>query len=376
MNNLKSDMSEKVRVDLGSRSYDILIQRGLLNSVGGLISEQFPETKCLIVTDENVDSLHGEGLRLSLGDAGIKSKTIVVPAGESSKSWNGLQEVVEAGIEYQLERSDIILAFGGGVVGDLAGFAAACIRRGVRFIQIPTSLLAQVDSSVGGKTGINSKFGKNLVGAFHQPSIVIIDVDLLKSLPERELKAGYAEVVKYGLIDDPDLFSWLENNHHEIFSHGQALEQAIAASCRSKANIVALDETERGNRALLNLGHTFGHALEAFVGYDGRRLVHGEAVSIGITLAHQFSNRLNLCSIDCVQRVTHHLQTVGLPTAISDVPGDKPDADTLLRFIYQDKKVRGNTLTFILTKGIGKAYIAGNVPDSEVLAFLKEQISL
>ena len=245
----------------------------------------------------------------------------------------------------------------------------------MRFIQIPTSLLAQVDSSVGGKTGINSPHGKNLIGAFHQPVHVLIDLDALKTLPEREFRAGYAEVVKYGLIKYPELFDWLEKNHRGIFSGDVALAEAISKSCAAKAEIVANDEVEKGERALLNLGHTFGHALEGFTNYDGTRLIHGEGVAIGMTLAHQFSNRLNLCAADDVMRVSSHLESVGLPTSIADIPGEKPNADTLMEFIAQDKKVVRGTLTFILTKGIGKAYIASDVPPSEVTAFLKDQLS-
>ena len=232
-----------------------------------------------------------------------------------------------------------------------------------------------MDSSVGGKTGINSVHGKNLVGAFHQPSRVLIDLDVLKTLPEREFRAGYAEVMKYGLIRYPEFFSWLEDNHKDVFSHGQGLEKAIAQSCQAKAEIVSADETEKGQRALLNLGHTFGHALEGYTGYDGSRLVHGEGVAIGMMLAHRFSNRLNLCSVDDVNRVEAHLKAVGLPTEISQIPGEMPSVDLLLDFIAQDKKVKRGTLTFILTSGIGKAYIADDVPQSEVKSFLEAQIT-
>ena len=327
------------------------------------------------MTDNNVNDAHGDLLRRSLEQHGLASATISLSPGEGTKSWEMLREVVERSLEFQIERGDLVIAFGGGVVGDLAGFAAAIIRRGVRFIQVPTSLLAQVDSSVGGKTGINSIFGKNLVGAFHQPSAVVVDVDVLATLPDREFRAGYAEVAKYGLINDADFFCWLETAQSDIFRRSQALEHAIAASCRAKAAIVSADETERGMRALLNLGHTFGHALEGYTDYDSKRLVHGEGVAIGITLAHQFSNRMNLCSGDCVKRVREHFRSVGLPTSVSEIPGEKPDAETLMRFIFQDKKVKRNTLTFILTKGIGKAYIAEDVPQSEVHAFLKEQLN-
>jgi len=275
----------------------------------------------------------------------------------------------------QLERNDLIVAFGGGVVGDLAGFAASVARRGMKFIQIPTSLLAQVDSSVGGKTGINSMHGKNLVGAFHQPAHVLIDLDLLQTLSQREFRAGYAEVVKYGLLGFPDFFEELDEHHKDVFAHGAILASAVAQSCQAKADIVAADETEQGKRALLNLGHTFGHALEGYTKYDGSRLVHGEGVAIGMMLAHQFSNRMNLCSMDDVQRVESHLKDVGLPTRIQEIPGDMPSVETLMSYIAQDKKVKRGKLTFILTNGIGQAYIADDVQPAEISSFLEEKIN-
>ena len=274
----------------------------------------------------------------------------------------------------RLERGDAVIALGGGVIGDLAGFASGIVRRGMRFVQMPTSLLAQVDSSVGGKTGINSGHGKNLVGVFHQPQLVLADTEVLDTLPPREFRAGYAEVAKYGLIDRPDFFAWLEKNWQEIFSGGPARTQAIAESCRAKADVVARDEYETGDRALLNLGHTFGHALEAATGYDSERLVHGEGVAIGMALAHRFSSRLNLCSMDDALRVEAHLKAVGLPWRMADIPGSLPDAERLLAYIAQDKKVTRGALTFILTRGVGQAFIARDVPSSEVLSFLKENL--
>ncbi len=372
---MTNEPAVSVPVDLGERSYAIEIGSGLLSNIAATIAEISPGCRAVIVTDANVNAAHGENLRSHLDAGGVKYAFIEIEPGEKSKSWPTLQTVVDGILSHKLERSDLVLAFGGGVVGDLAGFAAAICRRGMRFIQIPTSLLAQVDSSVGGKTGINSVHGKNLVGAFHQPEKVIIDLDVLKTLSSREFKAGYAEVMKYGLISYPDFFSWLEENYQDVFAQGLGLVHAIAQSCRAKAEIVAADEMEMGKRALLNLGHTFGHALEGYTGYDGNRLVHGEGVAIGMMLAHRFSNRMNLCSADDVARVEHHLIAVGLPTHIHQIPGDMPGVETLMNFIAQDKKVKRGALTFILTKGIGKSYIADDVPPSEVSSFLTDQLN-
>lgn len=359
-----------VTVDLGERAYDIHIGAGLLTSVGEKIKQLNENAKCVIVTDENVFKAHGETLKQSLDTADIANSWIVVSPGEKSKGWNILQTVIDGLLNAKLERGDLVIAFGGGVVGDLAGFAAAITRRGIDFVQIPTSLLAQVDSSVGGKTGINASQGKNLIGAFHQPLSVIIDTDVLKTLSKRELKAGYAEVAKYGLINRPDFFEWLEKNWQKVFNFEDALAEAIAVSCQCKADVVAADEKEHGQRALLNLGHTFGHALEGATEYNSDRLVHGEGVAIGMVLAHQFSNRLNLCDMDSVKRVEKHLTDCGLPTSPKQIEGDLPPAEKLLEFIAQDKKVTRGKLNFILTKGIGKSYIANDVPSSEVLGFL------
>lgn len=361
-------------VGLGERSYPIEIGHGVLERLPHIIGELSEGGRTAIITDENVNAQHGDVLRAVLDKAGIEHCTLAVAPGEASKSWSIFQQVVEELLSFRLERQDLVIAFGGGVVGDLAGFAASVVRRGMRFVQIPTSLLAQVDSSVGGKTGINSASGKNLVGAFHQPSHVLIDLDFLRSLPAREFRAGYAEVVKYGLIGYSDFFDALCEKHEEIFAFGPMLETAIAQSCQAKAEIVAADETEKNKRALLNLGHTFGHALEGFTSYDGKRLVHGEGVAIGMMLAHQFSNRLNLCSMDDVQRVETHLKAVGLPTRIQDIPGEQPSVETLMSFIEQDKKVSRGRLTFILTKGVGQAYIANDVQAAEVAGFLKDKI--
>lgn len=359
-----------VDVDLGDKSYPIHIASGLLKEAGSYIREKLPNARCVIITDENVADTHLKTLVESLDGANIVHALITVPAGESSKSFETLQQVVGEILDTRFERGDAVIGFGGGVVGDLAGFAASIVRRGMQFIQIPTTLLAQVDSSVGGKTGINAPHGKNLIGAFMQPKMVLIDPDVLGTLSPREFRAGYAEMLKYGLINDPRFFDHLEQNWQDVFDLNQHLIDAIATSCRAKAAIVAEDEYENGNRALLNLGHTFGHALEGAVGYNANRLVHGEGVAIGMVLAHRFSNRLNLCDADSVERVTKHLMEVGLPVSIEQIPGEMPDATGLMEFITQDKKVSAGKLTFILTKGLGKSYIANDVPASEVQLFL------
>lgn len=361
-----------VEVHLGERSYDILIGPNLIDRAGEAIATRLAGIRAAIVTDETVGDIYLERLRASLTAAEIETDATTLPPGEKTKSFNALQTVVDDILMFRLERGDAVIALGGGVIGDLAGFAAGIVRRGMKFIQVPTSLLAQVDSSVGGKTGINTAFGKNLVGVFHQPELVLADTSVLNTLSPREFRAGYAEVMKYGLIDQPDFFAWLEQHQGDVFDGGEARTEAIARSCRAKADVVARDEREAGERALLNLGHTFGHALEAATGYNSDRLVHGEAVAIGIALAHRFSARLNLASPDVAARVEKHLRTVGLPAALNDIPGTLPDADVLLSYIGQDKKVSRGSLTFILTRGVGQSFIAEDVPASEVLAFLKE----
>ncbi|MGB3832354.1 MAG: 3-dehydroquinate synthase [Mesorhizobium sp.] len=363
----------KVEVGLGERAYDILIGPGLLAHAGEEIARRLPGARAAVVTDENVAAAHLDALKAGLEAGGIAAAAVMtLPAGEKTKSFSHLQDVVDGVLAARLERRDIVIALGGGVIGDLAGFAAGIVRRGMHFVQVPTSLLAQVDSSVGGKTGINSPRGKNLVGVFHQPRLVLADMDVLDTLSPREFRAGYAEVAKYGLIDRPDFFAWLEKNWREVFSGGPARTEAIAESCRAKADVVARDEFETGDRALLNLGHTFGHALEAAVHYDGARLVHGEGVAIGMALAHRFSARMNLASPDDAARVEAHLKTVGLPWRMADIPGELPGAERLLDYIAQDKKVSRGTLTFILTHGVGQSFIARDVPASEVLSFLRQ----
>jgi 3-dehydroquinate synthase len=364
--------TQKVVVGLGDRAYDILIGPGLAERTGAEIAARLPGIRAAVVTDENVAARHLQTVLSGLASAGIEAAAITLPAGEKTKSFDRLQEVVDFILAARLERGDAVIALGGGVIGDLAGFASGVVRRGMRFVQVPTSLLAQVDSSVGGKTGVNTARGKNLVGVFHQPKLVLADTGLLDTLPEREFRAGYAEVAKYGLIDRPDFFTWLEKNWREVFAGGPARTEAIAESCRAKAEMVARDEFETGERALLNLGHTFGHALEAATGYDGTRLVHGEGVAIGMALAHRFSARLNQASPDDAARVEAHLKAVGLPTRIADIPGPLPDAAGLFDYMKQDKKVSRGALTFILTHGVGKAFVARDVPASEVMAFLED----
>jgi 3-dehydroquinate synthase len=363
-----------VRVELARRSYDIIIGRGLLVSLGARIKSLRPGAKAVIITDETVAKYYLASTQTSLNESNIESSSIIVPPGEGSKSFVSFERVCEAIIAARIERGDLAIALGGGVIGDLGGFAAACARRGIDFVQVPTTLLAQVDSSIGGKTGINSRQGKNLIGVFHQPISVIADTSLLDTLPPREFRAGYAEVVKYGLLGDPTFFSWLTANWHDIFAGGPAREQAIAVCCRAKAGIVTRDERETGERALLNLGHTFGHALEAGCGYSSR-LLHGEAVALGMVMAFDFSARKGLASQEEARRVHAHLAAVGLPTHVREVAGGVPGVDLLMDLITQDKKVKRGTLTFILARGIGKAFIEHNVDPAEIRAFLNEALA-
>jgi len=363
-----------VHVALGDRAYDIVIGRGLLASLGTRAVALKPGAKAAIVTDDTVASLHLDAAEAALGAAGVATSRVLVGAGEGAKSFSGFERVCEALIAARIERGDLVVALGGGVVGDLAGFAAAAVRRGLDYIQVPTTLLAQVDSSVGGKTAINSKHGKNLVGAFHQPILVVADTALLDTLPVRQFRAGYAEVVKYGLLGDAAFFDWLDANVAEVFAGGTARERAIATSCRMKAAIVARDERENGERALLNLGHTFGHALEAAAGFSDR-LLHGEAVALGTALAFEFSARLGLIDLAQAARVTRHLAGVGLPASLAEFAGGPPDTDRLMDLMAQDKKIRRGKLTFILLRGIGKAYIAADVDPAQVRAFLAEKLA-
>jgi 3-dehydroquinate synthase len=363
-----------VSVALGERSYDIAIGRGLLASLGARIAKLRPRAKAVIVTDENVARAHLAAAEAALAHAGVMTHRVIVPAGEASKSYRVFEQVCEAVIASRIERDDLVIALGGGVIGDLAGFVASVVRRGIDYVQVPTSLLADVDSSVGGKTAIDSAHGKNLIGAFYQPILVLADTALLDTLPEREFRAGYAEVVKYGLLGDAPFFAWLESNWREVFAGGPAREQAIAMCCRAKADIVARDERETGDRALLNLGHTFGHAFEAACGFSDR-LLHGEAVSLGMALAFAFSAKQGLLPAAEAARATRHLAEVGLPTRIKDIPGPQPSIDQLMDLIAQDKKVKRGMLTFILVKGIGSAFVEGGVDAGAIRAFLGEKLA-
>ena len=371
-----SDMTT-VDVALENRAYDIVIGRGALASLGVRIAALRPGVRTAIVTDETVARYWLAATEASLAEAGIPASRIIVEEGEGSKSYAGLQKVSEALIAAKIERNDLVIALGGGVVGDLAGFAAAILRRGVDFVQVPTSLLAQVDSSVGGKTGINSPQGKNLLGAFHQPVLVIADTAVLDTLSPRQFRAGYAEVAKYGALGDEAFFTWLEANHAELFKGGVAREHAIATSCRAKAAIVARDELENGDRALLNLGHTFGHALEAATGFSDR-LFHGEGVAIGMVLAAQFSASIGMLAPGDAARLERHLVEVGLPTRLQDIAGfaqeGLADADALMDLMAQDKKVRRGKLTFILLEAIGSAVIARDVEPARVRDFLRDKV--
>jgi 3-dehydroquinate synthase len=367
-----------VDVALGERSYDIVIGRDVLGSLGARIAALRPGARTAIVTDCSVARHWLEKTEGLLAQAGIASSRIVVEEGEGSKSYPTLEQVSEALIAAKIERNDLVIALGGGVVGDLAGFAAAILRRGVDFVQVPTTLLAQVDSSVGGKTGINSPQGKNLIGAFHQPVLVIADTAVLDTLPPRQFRAGYAEVAKYGVLGDAAFFGWLEANHADIFRGGAAREHAIATSCRAKAAIVARDERETGDRALLNLGHTFGHALEAVTGFSDR-LFHGEGVAIGMVLAAEFSASLGMIAQSDAVRIERHLAEAGLPTHLQDIAGfaqeGLADADTLMALMAQDKKVRRGKLTFILLEAIGRAVIARDVEPAPVREFLAAKLA-
>jgi 3-dehydroquinate synthase len=372
-NNMKTK-TEIVKVKLGKRSYDIVIGENILTDAGKRIAKLKPGTSVAIVTDGNVAHHHLGTLEKSLEATKISYRSVLLSAGEGTKSYSNLETVAEAILQSRIERGDLVIALGGGVIGDLAGFAASVVRRGVDFVQIPTTLLAQVDSSVGGKTGINSPQGKNLIGAFHQPALVLADLKALDTLPAREFRAGYAEIAKYGLINDAKFFDWLEKNWRDVFAGGAARAKAVATSCKAKATIVARDERETGERALLNLGHTFGHALEAATGYSDR-LLHGEGVALGMVLAFKLSAKLKLCKQPDVTRVIKHLDNVGLPTRLSQIPGALSGPDGLLSLMAQDKKVVRGKLVFILAKGIGKAFVAKNVDTKVVRELLKEALA-
>lgn len=362
-----------VPVQLGDRSYEIHVGQALIHKAGALIAAQLPAGSIRgipVVTDETVARLHYRKLASSLQAAGIVPREIVLPPGEGTKSFEHLEGLVDSLLSENVERSSLIVAFGGGVIGDLTGFAAGILKRGVDFVQIPTTLLAQVDSSVGGKTAINTRRGKNLAGVFHQPRMVIADTDILSTLPRRELLGGYAEVVKYGLLGDAEFFTWLERNGTAVLSGtSEAVVHAVAHSCTMKAAIVARDEREMGDRALLNLGHTFGHALEAATGYSDR-LTHGEGVALGCVLAFKLSARLNLVDGAAVTRVERHFAQCGLPVDLSDIPGPRPSTEEILGHMRHDKKAQGGRMTFILVRGIGQAFVSRDVREDDVTALL------
>ena len=367
--------SEIVPVHLEERTYEIVIGDNLLSQCGTLCQPLLSEPHVTVVCDKNVEKLHLQPVMQSFADANIKATPIILDAGEKMKSFSVLETLLNALIEEGLERHATIVALGGGVIGDLAGFAAAIALRGIDFIQIPTTLLAQVDSAVGGKTGINVPAGKNLVGAFHQPRLVIADVTTLDSLTPRELKAGYAEVVKYGLIDDPDFFSWIEKNGVAVLKGDWAVRiYAVKKSCEVKAAIVAKDEREGGQRALLNLGHTFGHALEGACAYDGR-LIHGEAVAIGMCLAFELSHRLGFCPLDDLKRVRKHFTDAGLPSSLHDIENMTWDHTDLIERMGRDKKTKHGKLTFVLARGIGQAFLTQDVPIADLTTMLEQAIA-
>ncbi len=368
-----------VGVELGARRYDIVIGTGLLPELGARIVALRPQRRAMVVTDETVGALHLEVVAQSLERAGVDFAVLRLPEGEATKSVQMADRICNALLDANLERGDMVIALGGGVIGDVAGFAAAITRRGMDLVQVPTSLLAQIDSSVGGKTGVNARSGKNLIGAFHQPIAVIADTGVLDTLSARQFRAGYAEMVKYGLINDAAFFAWLGDNRARIFSFaGAERSRAIEAACRAKARIVAADEKEHGERALLNLGHTFGHALEAVSGY-GSALLHGEAIAVGMCMAHRFSNRLNLAAHEDTLAVEQHLRDADLPVRIADLDSDTRKAMTtqaILDAMAQDKKVRRQQLRLVLTRGIGRAFISGDVASGVVAEFLKDELSL
>ncbi|MGI9426709.1 MAG: 3-dehydroquinate synthase [Hyphomicrobiaceae bacterium] len=369
---------DTVRVDLGARSYDVLIGSDLLRVAGRHVAGRLGSARAFVVTDGNVGRAHLSTISdaLSRGEGGLRG-VMTVEAGEASKRFEILEQVCGAMLDAGVERGDCLVALGGGVIGDLAGCAAAIVRRGIRYVQVPTSLLAQVDSSVGGKTAINTRHGKNLIGVFHQPSLVLADIDVLGTLPDRELRAGYAEVVKYGLLGDRSFYDWLDQNVDEVMSRSPAaLRFAIRRSVEMKADIVARDETEQGDRALLNLGHTFGHALEGWTGYSAT-LLHGEGVAVGMCMAFRLSEHLGLCPPQTAARVAGHVKRAGLPTSIGDIPAQtKADPDRLLELMRQDKKVKDGQMTFILARNIGEAFVTRSITPEQVRSFLVGEIAI
>ena len=361
---------QSVTVDLDDRSYDILIDEGLIENAGPILSPHLSSGRAAIISDETVWGLYGKMFEASLKGSGIDCVSIIRPSGEAQKSFESLQKVLSSLLDAGLDRKDTVIALGGGVIGDLAGFVASIYKRGCQFIQVPTTLLAQVDSSVGGKTAINVPQGKNLVGAFYQPRLVMADMSVLKSLPDREVKAGYAEVLKYGLLGDKVFFNWLEENGRDVLSlNPRALAKAVAQSCKAKARIVEMDEKEQGARALLNLGHTFGHALEAEAGYDGD-LLHGEAVSAGMEMAFEFSVNAGLCDPSQSQLLNKHLKRLNMPV-IRDMKRLTGHPDHLLKHMRQDKKNDGDGIALILAREIGEAFIQRATSEASIMSYLE-----
>ncbi len=369
-----------VRVGLDDRAYDIHIGPGLIDRAARLISDVCGDARCAVITDENVAAAQLPRLEAAFAGTAQLAGTIVLPAGEATKCFDQLEHVCDRLLAIGVERGDVVIALGGGVVGDLAGFAASILRRGVRMVQIPTSLLAQVDSSVGGKTGINTVRGKNLIGAFHQPVLVLADTDALQTLPDRQLRAGYAEVVKYGLLGDRPFFNWLDANIDTVLARNEpSVLHAVETSCLAKASVVAADEREHGQRALLNLGHTFGHALEAWAGYSDR-LLHGEAISIGMVMAFRYSERTGLCEPGLADVVEAHFKRAALPTRVVDIPsntkgGDSPAIDDLMTLMAQDKKVERGQLKFILVRDIGSAFVSSDVESDDLRNFIESELA-
>lgn len=365
--------ARRVPVTLGARSYDVFVGENLLDEAGALLASLLPVKRAVVITDAIVAPLCLAPLRASLARAGIQATDVVLPAGEQTKDFPTLQGLCETLLNAGVERTTVVIALGGGVIGDIAGVAAGIVLRGLPYVQMPTTLLAQVDSSVGGKTAINTRHGKNLVGLFYQPRAVIADTAVLQTLPARQMRAGYAEVVKYGLISNAPFFDWLDEHGAHVLAHQEdALRHAVVTSCRAKAAVVSRDEREQGERALLNLGHTFGHAYEAESGF-GDALLHGEAVAIGMVHAFALSARLGFCPQADAERVRKHLAAVGLPTTLGDVPSGPWPADRLLAHMHHDKKVRDGRLTFVLARGIGKAFVSREVAPEAIAALLCEE---
>jgi len=365
---------ETLSLDLGERSYDIKVGSGLISQAAEYIAPILRQPQVIIVTDENVAPLWLKPLVDSLAVGGIENHSIILPAGEQTKKFSTLETLVSDILDLKVERTTTLIALGGGVIGDITGFAAAITLRGIDFIQIPTTLLAQVDSSVGGKTGINTGHGKNLVGSFHQPRLVLADIEALGTLPQRQLLAGYGEAVKYGLIDDPDFFQWCESNASALIDgNPDALRYAVYKSCQAKARIVSADERESGQRALLNLGHTFAHALEAETGY-GDLLLHGEAVSIGTVMAFELSHRMGLCDQGEIGRIRAHFEAVGLKTTLDGLANGSWSAEKLITHMNKDKKVVAGSIAFILARGIGKSFVCGDVEMQNVKFVLERAL--